>query len=713
MPSKKLPSRAVHSRNTVALAAAIELAKRGMPVFPCARTKRPLTPHGHIDATIEVKLIKRWWRQWPFAMVGVPTGRRSGLLVIDVDPNGRSWLATNEYRLDAKRVHRTKRGYHLLYRVASDVIGNSVGKIAAGVDVRGEGGYIIWWPAEGEHVEGGLDAIGEVPAWLRDQLDASETKPSRLREDSASVGKGGRNVFLSGRAYHLRKEGLSVREIESILQALNVARCQPPLDSEEVHRIAVNKEKVDPERPWHKPTPLVRSLPEAAAYPTHALGPILAPAAEAIIEIAQVPAAIAGSALLAAAALGAQRCSNVETLGGEKPLSIYALTIAGSGDRKTTVDRIALVPIAEHRKELAKEHRSQLEVYRREMAEVKRLPQDGGDAHRAEPEAPRKPWVLSSEPTAEGLFLSLLEGQFSQGVFNDEGATFIGGHALSEEAELRTIGMLSRAWDGSPLDRVRSINKENVTLYGRRLSMHLMAQPSVAARLLQNTLYRQQGFLARWLIAFPDSIVGTRQFDPHAPAVGSDLRLAAYNQSIKRLLTRRIGESQDLGGLELHSLQLSGRAKAILTSFYDEFESAQKPGGSLEQGREWASKAAEHACRVAGVLSLVGDSDARTVKAAAMRRAVKLVRHYMSEYLRLVGTANVSVEMEQAELLRGWLITRHRTDVTVRYIVQRGPAWIREAKKARAVLATLAEFGWVRQEGSKYLLHPDLLKGTA
>lgn len=272
--------------------------------------------------------------------------------------------------------------------------------------------------------------------------------------------------------------------------------------------------------------------------------------------------------------------------------------------------------------------------------------------------------------------------------------------------------MLSRAWDGSPLDRVRSINKENVTLFGRRLSMHLMAQQSVASRLLQNVLYRQQGFLARWLIAAPDSIVGTRQFDPDAPAADSDLRLASYNQAIKRLITRRIAESIDVGGLELPVLELSRRAKAILTRFYDEFESAQRSGGSLEQGREWASKAAEHACRVAGVLALVGDSDAKTVKAAVMRRGVKLVRHYMSEYLRLVGGASVSVEMEQAELLRGWLTSRHRTEVTVRYIVQRGPAWIREAKKARAVLATLAEFGWVRQEGSRYLLHPELLKNA-
>lgn len=708
MPSMNVPRRA-HARSK-ALASAIELAKRGIPVFPCAETKRPLTPHGHKDATTDVNLIRRWWKQWPLAMLGVPTGRRSGLLVVDVDPKGRSWFAENKSRLDAGRVHRTRRGRHLLYRMPDEKVTNSVEGVAAGVDVRGEGGYIIWWPAAGGRVEGALDAIGEVPSWLREQLSVRKTKPLRVREDGASVVEGGRNEFLSRRAYHLRKEGLSVNGIESILQALNVERCKPPLDSDEVHRIAINKEKVDPEHLWQKPTPLVRPLPEADPYPTDALGPILAPAAEAIVEIAQVPAAVVGGALLAAAALAAQATCNVETLGGEKPLSLYALTIAGSGDRKTTVDRIALVPVLEHRQQLARQYRLQLERYRREMAEVKRRQREGESTDCAEPEAPRKPWLLCSEPTAEGLFVSLLEGQFGQGIFNDEGATFIGGHALTDEAELRTIGMLSRMWDGSPLDRVRSLNKENITIFGRRLSMHLMAQPEVAARLLQNSLYRQQGFLARWLIAAPASIVGTRKFDPHAPVAASDQRLACYNEAVRRLLARPIAECSDLGGLQLSALKLSEKARANLTTFYDEFEAAQRSGGSLEQGREWASKAAEHACRIAGVLTLIGDVDARVVKGASMRRALKLVRHYMGEYLRLVGAACVSVEMDQAERLRRWLISRPRTEVTVRYIVQRGPAWIREAKKARAVLATLAEFGWVRSERSTYLLHPDMLK---
>lgn len=693
-----------------ALRTAIELAKRGVPVFPCAHTKNPLTPNGHKDATTDIAIIERWWRRSPSAIVGVPTGHITQWLVVDIDPDGRQWFRDNEHRLNAKRIHRTKRGYHLLYRMPSKPIVNSAGKIAKGVDVRAEGGYVIWWPAAGMPTQGELDDIGDIPEWLLSELRSERNAPVSGTE-KADIVEGGRNEFLSRRAFHLRKEGLSVVELKAVLQAINLEKCKPPLEAEEVDRIAVNKHKIDPEALWQKPTPLVRPLPPAAAYPIDALGPILSPAAQAIVEIVQVPPAIAGNAVLTAAALAAQRCRDVETLGGNKPISLYALTIAASGDRKTTVDRIALAPVVEHVKRLAKEYKVDLQIYEDERAESNKQRREG-NADSCELEPPQKPWILCTEPTGEGLIVSLLEGQFSQGVFSDEGATLIGGYALSEDAELRTIGMFSRAWDGSPLDRVRAMKREHVTLYGRRLSMHLMAQPAVAARLLHNPLYRQQGFLARWLIAAPDSIAGTRLFNHRSPNAATDRRLMRYNVAIKQLLELPVDECPDLGGLLLSSLRMSEQAKALLTRAYDEFEVAQRRGGRFEQGREWASKAAEHASRISAVLALVRDPKTETVKRESMRSALTIVRHHIGEYLRLVGTASISMEMEHAEQLRQWLCSKGRTDVTVRHVIQRGPAWIREARKARAVLATLEEFHWVKRVGSKYLMHPELLVHT-
>ena len=97
-----------------------------------------------------------------------------------------------------------------------------------------------------------------------------------------------------------------------------------------------------------EPTPLVRPVPSAAPYPVDALGPVLAPAARAIAEIVQVPGALAANTVLATAALAAQSHANVQTLGGARPLAMYVLTIAVSGDRKTAADDVALAPVREH-----------------------------------------------------------------------------------------------------------------------------------------------------------------------------------------------------------------------------------------------------------------------------------------------------------------------------------------------------------------------------
>ena|SRR5215210_3550502 len=66
--------------------AALAYARRSVPVFPCEPgAKRPLTRNGHWDATTDPRVVGRWWRRWPTANVGIPTGKKSGVVVLDVD----------------------------------------------------------------------------------------------------------------------------------------------------------------------------------------------------------------------------------------------------------------------------------------------------------------------------------------------------------------------------------------------------------------------------------------------------------------------------------------------------------------------------------------------------------------------------------------------------------------------------------------------------
>ena len=471
------------------------------------------------------------------------------------------------------------------------------------------------------------------------------------------------------------------------------------------------------------PTPLIRPIPPPAPYPIDALGPILAPAARAIAEIVQVPEALAANSVLAATALCAQPLADVQTLGGPRPLSLFVLTIAQSGDRKTAADAVALGPVREHgRRALLAYQVAQGEWDRahegaklkRSTAKKKAAKAGAADEYAAElreiaeEPPPRKPWILCGDPTTEGLMRSLAEGQYSQGVFSDEGGQFIGGHSMSEENELRCIAMLSRAWQGSALDRVRATDNEHTILYGRRLAMHLMAQTDVAARMLGKALYRSQGFLARWLIAAPDSLAGTRMHDPSLPAPEDDQRIRRYWSALGALLGRTANENRDVGGLDPPCLALSLEARSLLVAAYDEMERAQRRDGELEGIREWASKAAEHACRIAGVLTLVSDPGAHAAPAETMVGALAITQHYVTEYERLIGSADLPENIRRAVALLDWLRTKRLRSVTARQVMRFGPNAIRHAAAVKEALRVLIEHHWLTAlEGAKtYIVHP-------
>jgi AAA domain/Bifunctional DNA primase/polymerase, N-terminal len=247
------------------LPAALALAEEyGLPVFPCRshdemvngekrNAKSPLTPHGFEDASTSIARIDDWFTKTPDALVAVPTGTASNLFVVDVDPAGADWYQENAVRLACGRVHKTRRGWHLVYRMPAVPLGNTTSHLAHGVDTRGAGGYVIWWPAHGFETTGGLEDLSEPPAWLVEALHAPAKRTDKSNGTTATaaaglIAEGGRNAFLSAEAFRQRKQGGTVDQILIALLALNATRCVPPLAEAEVRQIAAGKARVDPEQ---------------------------------------------------------------------------------------------------------------------------------------------------------------------------------------------------------------------------------------------------------------------------------------------------------------------------------------------------------------------------------------------------------------------------------------------------------------------------------
>jgi Bifunctional DNA primase/polymerase, N-terminal len=177
----------------------------GVPAFPCFANKRPATPQGFKNARTADGGLATMWARHPGELVGVPTGALSGISVLDLDrgKGGDAWWAAHKSRLPLTRVHRTRSGgLHLVFKDKPGLRG-SAGKIAPGVDVRADGGYIIWWPAAGLEVR---DApLADWPHWLMPPAAEQQSNIRSFHSHGAATAAGSIDAQLRGIAKRVER----------------------------------------------------------------------------------------------------------------------------------------------------------------------------------------------------------------------------------------------------------------------------------------------------------------------------------------------------------------------------------------------------------------------------------------------------------------------------------------------------------------------------
>jgi Bifunctional DNA primase/polymerase, N-terminal len=158
-----------------ALCIALGLAEGGTPVFPCLEDKRPACPHGFKDASTDKAEIRNLWRRFPGPLVGHVTGEPSGIDVLDIDfRNGAGpWWEANKDRLMASAgsflgpyhgIRTRGGGLHFFFHHVPG-LRCSQSKVAPGIDVKADGGYVVWWadPYKGL-------PLADWPDWLLEEL---------------------------------------------------------------------------------------------------------------------------------------------------------------------------------------------------------------------------------------------------------------------------------------------------------------------------------------------------------------------------------------------------------------------------------------------------------------------------------------------------------------------------------------------------------------
>ena len=457
------------------------------------------------------------------------------------------------------------------------------------------------------------------------------------------------------------------------------------------------------------PEPLGRTAPAPEPYPLEALGAILGGAALALHQIVQAPAALCAQSILAAASLAAQAHGNVVIDGRVIPLTLWAVTVAESGERKSGVDDIALAAHLAHeqvrleqRAAAMREHKLAHRAWEAATEQAKRKARDKSPAEiRAlleacgeEPTAPAGAVLLCREPTVEGIQRLYLEGAASLGIFTDEGGEFIGGHSMNRERVVRTVAAMSTLWSRGMTDRIRG-GEGSSKIYGVRLALHLMVQPVVADPVLADPLLAGQGFLARALMVMPATVAGTRMYR-NADA-SKDPRVAAYHERVTELLRRppplKAGSRCEL---EPRPLRLTSEAKRLWCAFHDDVERGMAPGSRYAGVRPWASKAAEQVARIAGVLALIESPDGHDVTAPQIERATMLMRFYLGEAVRLIDTSAVPAKERDAAAVLAWCHDKGHQRVDLTLLRQDGPNKLRDRDTLKAAFAVLVETGWAR-----------------
>jgi putative DNA primase/helicase len=240
--------------------AAADYAEAGVPVFPVRlpdkmplwSTPKGTTPDGFwLVGTTDLVRIRRWGRRWEGAGIGTPTGRGRGVLDIDVKSGA---VIDRRWPSDTLRVRTPSGGEHWWFSYSGFIPTSqdgAGGRLGDFVDFRGDKGMALLPGSPGYEWINDLP-IRPLPAWM---AEAARTPPRRTGHASGEargrfefleqVREGGRNGYLASAAGAFLRRGVESDELEDVLQEHNRRVCWPPLDEEEVSRIAASIGRYD------------------------------------------------------------------------------------------------------------------------------------------------------------------------------------------------------------------------------------------------------------------------------------------------------------------------------------------------------------------------------------------------------------------------------------------------------------------------------------
>ncbi|WP_188064037.1 YfjI family protein [Sphingobium sp. KCTC 72723] len=444
------------------------------------------------------------------------------------------------------------------------------------------------------------------------------------------------------------------------------------------------------------PKPL-RQDSHSQDYPVERLPSIIKQAVQEVADHSQAPVALVAASALSAVSAVVQTQFSVSRNGRlHGPASLFFLTVAESGERKTAVDSEFMRPIRDwearqrqEKKRLDAEYQQEWEAWDRQEGERGDPPQKPGAT----------PRMLRGDDTSEALLKHLSDYPIAAVISSEAGVVF-GSHAMKPEQVTRSMAQTNSLWDGGPIVEGR-IGRGEINLESVRVTMGLMLQPNLMQKFISQNdgLARGIGFLARFLFSHPETTMGTRFYKEPGPMLG----LADFHQRAM-LLLQAPAATDELGRLITNHIRFDENAQSVWINFLNQVEEYLGGDGIYSGIRDVASKAAENAARIACCLHVFAKPNHNLIDRKTMADACALMRWYLNEAVRFGRQAEATQEVRNAELLEGWLIQKYKEagwekrawEMTVNTARRMGPGALRGGKRIDDAFELLHDLGRVR-----------------
>jgi len=419
----------------------------------------------------------------------------------------------------------------------------------------------------------------------------------------------------------------------------------------------------------------------------------------------QAPVPMVISAILSAMAVACQSRIRVKLPSGSiVPPSLFTLTVANSGERKTAVDDLVFQPFRKHEDSFAEkkikaseQYKSDTEIWTLKQKVLQSKVEKNFNQNKStnaeeaaikehektRPKLTKIPKILYKNATSEAVAYGLYKNWTSAALISDEADDILNGRAT------RDLALLNKLRDGSTVTVDRR-SQESFTVRNACMSASLMVQQGPLERFLgnQGSEARSIGFLARCLTTWPETTQGTRFISGIQDVNLKNLKV--YQDRITKLLEDGYEHIDD----EPITLELSEEATSEYINFYNFIEKSMAEGQYFCDIRDAASKIVETTVRMSALFHHYEGREGK-IKVDSFCSSKDICYWYLLEFKRIFG-AKIEIPQEQvdAQLLEAWLlnfISRNPLYYSIKKntLRQKGPNVLRSKSRLECALTEL------------------------